>query len=278
MVNDSGDETVDHEEWAQMIQSQFQALWKCEHPHSVNIQRECMERCHGAGITFSHEDVSRALANLRNPGVLDKYGCSVAGFRLVFAARLQAVRDALTDLARCADDLASLVILGQARAKAKGPIAASKVRTILPLPVVLAILDFWLAEQMHAIVDRYASRILPMHRMSPYLECAKRYRQTLDAVHPLALIIEKGLDNASRGCVAQQDVTKILRLLISYEDRQMAAQGDGLMGCGGNTAQATLLPAHCPPGLLCVRIAQGTDMWPAHRIQECRRSGSHSFP
>ncbi len=57
------------------------------------------------------------------------------------------------------------------------------------------------ATQAHTLVDGFAAA-LP----SGFLECARKHRQVLDAVFPLSLIIEKGLDCMSQACIAQQDI------------------------------------------------------------------------
>ena len=118
---------------------------------------------------------------MRRPQLMDKYGCSVSGLRMIFNARPDLILDFFLRLSGSKDEMESLVIQGRALAECPGSIPATKVRTILPLPVILGVIDVWVAVQVHEVVDRYAARILPSTSMSPYLECAKRHRQTMDA-------------------------------------------------------------------------------------------------
>ena len=169
---------------------------------------------HGCGITVSVQEVSTALAAMKRRGINDHYGFSVQGCAVVAEARPAAFARAISMLAGDTDELRSLVIEGRAKAKTKGAIPAGKIRTIMPLPVLLGILDFIVAMRMHSRSDAIA-RALPYG----YLECAVKGRQVMDIVFPASLVIEKGMDMMSRGCVAQADIKKFydnLRPLLLY--------------------------------------------------------------
>ena len=151
---------------------------------------------------------------MKRKQVLDHYGCSVQGCSVVAEAAPELFADVVTKLARNRSDLASVLIQGRAMAKAKGSIPASKVRTVMPLPVILGILDFVVAIRMHARSDVLAG-LLPFG----YLECAVKGRQVLDITFPASLVIEKGMNMKSKGCVAQADIKKYydhLRPLLLY--------------------------------------------------------------
>ena len=87
------------------------------------------------------------------------------------------------------DDMEQLAINGKAKAKSNGPIAADKIRTVMPLPTILGILDHVVASRIHARANVIA-KSLP----DGYLECAVKGRQVLDITFPANLIIEKGMD------------------------------------------------------------------------------------
>ncbi|CAK0828366.1 unnamed protein product, partial [Prorocentrum cordatum] len=203
-----GGETVDHQEWASMIEAEFRALLRCGNPRLFCVQNDFLRSCGNASITFSKKELADALAGLRHAAVIWATGIAVAALWLLYEARPDAVHKAFLDLARNQEEMGSLVILGRASAKRPGAIPPAKVPAILLLPVALAVVDYLLAKRVHDIVDRYAARALPAASISPYLECAKSRRQTLDAVHPLALVIEKGMGVESKGCACQQDVRK----------------------------------------------------------------------
>ena len=180
---------------------------------------------------------------------MDKYGCSVSGLCMIFNARPEPIHKFFLRLARSKDEMESLVIQGRALAKCPGSIPATKVRTILPLPVILGVIDVLVAVQVHEVVDRYAARILPSTSISPYLECAKRHRQTMDAVHPLSLVIEKGMDDYSRGCICQQDISKYYDCLSALRvARWLRSQ------TGNWDIAATLLRLHTCP-LIMLQVA-----------------------
>jgi len=96
-----------------------------------------------------------------------------------------------------------LLIQGRAKAKIRGAIPATKIRTVMPLPVVIGVLDFIVAARMNSQSDIIAGE-LPFG----YLECAVKGRQVLDITFPASLVLEKGMDAMSKGCVAQADIRK----------------------------------------------------------------------
>ena len=49
MTNEAGEETLDHEEWAGLIENQFGSLWKCGLPRALDIQQWCGDHFFYAG-------------------------------------------------------------------------------------------------------------------------------------------------------------------------------------------------------------------------------------
>ncbi|CAK0843347.1 unnamed protein product, partial [Prorocentrum cordatum] len=218
MQSPGGGGAVDHQEWASMIEAEFRALWRCGNPRLLSVQNDFLRSCGNASMTFPKKELADALAGLRHAAIMDNGGIAVAAPQLLYEARPGAVR---------------------------------KVRTILPLPVVLAVFDYLLAKRVHDIVDRCAARVLPAASISPCLECAKSRRQTLDAVHPLALVIERGMGDESKGCACQQDMRKYCDALRAA---RVARWRRGETGSSGEAA--TLVKLHaCPLVVLSVGSA-----------------------
>ena len=109
----------------------------------------------------------------------------------------------LTHLAQCPSEWRLLSLTGRVKAKVKGPVAASKLRTILPLPALVGALDYIIATRLNTIADRMTSDI-----GFGCLEAAKKRRQVLDIAFPAAIAIERGLDCKSKLYIAQSDIHK----------------------------------------------------------------------
>ncbi|CAK0829807.1 unnamed protein product [Prorocentrum cordatum] len=207
-----------------------------------------------AVVNLTTRELSDALAGLRHVAVVNKNGIAVAALRLLCESRPGAVYMAFFDLASSRGEMGSLVIMGRASATGPGTIPPTAVRTIPPLPVVLAVVDNILAKRVRDVVDRCAARVLPAASMSPCLECAESRRQTLDAVHPLALVIERGMGNESQGCACQQgareccDAPRAMRVARWFRDET-----------GSCDEAATLVKLHaCPLVVLEVGSALAT--------------------
>ena len=82
------------------------------------------------------------------------------GLRLVAEARPDAVAAVLTNLASDQTEMRTIVVAGSVRAKKRGAVPASKVRSILPMPVVLCIVDTITALRMTTLIDRFAITVL----------------------------------------------------------------------------------------------------------------------
>ena len=132
---------------------EMQAHWNSQH-HDRLAQRTQYSR----GLVLQPSLIEEALKNFKRPHVLDHYGCCPEALLILSTVRPLAVSAALTRLAQDRTEIEPLVIEGTARAKKKGPVPASKVRSIHPLPVVLRIVDFAVAEHMTPLVDDFAGK------------------------------------------------------------------------------------------------------------------------
>ena len=246
MLDKNGYETCDHAKWAELVEDYFRDLWKCNHPSKRSIINDWLTAHAGCGLRLGCKDIEDALARLRKPHVLDHYGCCAKGLSIVAQVRPAAVAAALTKLARNQKELESIVIQGSVRAKKCGAIPASKVRTILPMPVVLGVVDAIVAAKMHEHIDTFAARV-----PHSYLECARKHRQVMDAVFPISLVVEKGLDDMSQGCIGQQDIKQY------YDHLSALKVAQWLIGnCSCGDLAASFLRIHCCPQLI-LKVASG---------------------
>ena len=160
-----------------------------------------LEAHEGLGCMLTDHDVSVALGSLRKPRRLDGYGVCLSLIRTLLAKRPGAITSVINNIS-CKKSFMELVeVHGHASGKKRSPVTPKAVRTILPLPCILAILDAHVSSQLANNVDLLADQI-----GRGFFEAARRGRQILDLTHPLTLVLEKGNDLHGQAAVAQADV------------------------------------------------------------------------
>ena len=95
------------------------------------------------------------------------------------------------------------VLSGYAKGKTSGLIGAEKVRTIVPLPTVIKVIDKELAWSVNGVTDFLLSGV-----GGGFYEAAKKGSQVLDVVFGARLALERGLDARSGASVSQADILK----------------------------------------------------------------------
>ena len=201
MLDSTGETTLDHERWRDLVQAEFRGIWKCGNPAKRSVINDRLAQWQHQGITVSAIDVDESFRDMKHHRVLDNFGICFHGLKLLFDACPQQVADMLNRLATNQSFMEMLTLRGRVKAKKPGAIPASKIRTILPMPCILSLLDSVVAKRVHQLADSFAQRV-PFG----FLECAKKHRQCLDAVFPSSIIIERSLDNMSQATISQQDV------------------------------------------------------------------------
>lgn len=200
MLDTDGAVTMDHQRWAELVHHCFNGLWKCNNPTRRSVLNDCMSAHTGQGIQLTPTDVTTALLRCKRRHVLDHYGCSASILQILADVRPSAVASVLGALTCSCEEMQNFTVQGTVRAKKTGPVPPQKVRTILPMPVLLGVVDGVVAQRIGAFIDDHARKV-----SASFLECARKHRQVLDAILPMSLIVEKGLDSVSCACVAQQE-------------------------------------------------------------------------
>ena len=153
---------------------------------------------------------------LRHASVLDCHEICGTAVRIVHSACPSYVTSVVNRLSTDRREMEALQIRGKTKAKQKGEVAPTKIRTVLPLPILFGILDVLVAKRINEYADRFSASL-------PYgfLECAQQHRQVLDMTFPAALAIERGMDRHSRMTVAQQDIEKYYDNLRGLQSCQL---------------------------------------------------------
>jgi len=209
---------------------------------------DVLAQCEATGIDISPEDVSSAVDRMKRADKIDHYGVCPLGIHLFAQARPEVVCPFLTTTLATKSSMCSFSIQGRLYAKSRGAVPASKTRTILPLPSILAIFDCTLFTFWQPRIDA----LFPLVR-STFIG-ARPHTQTLDIMHGLQGVIEKGLDSHGQAAIAQMDIKRY------YDSLPILRIFRYLVGRGCSTpALGCLLRLHCcPPVSLSWGIASTT--------------------
>ena len=188
----------------------------------------------GVGIGIDFEAVARARDNVKKPAKLDHYGiCPASIFMLAFR-QSDVLCTFLNKLVSSRQLISSITIQGRLFAKSKGAVPASKTRAILPLPALLTIVDCILFNLWEPVVDSLFPEV------GSVFIGARPHTQTLDIMHGLQGVIEKGLDSHGHAAIAQMDIRRY------YDSIPILRIYRYLVGKECNRAQAAcMLRLHC---------------------------------
>ena len=151
----------------------FRTLWTCNSAHHRSTIRDFLVGHVQNGIALEIDAVTNALLSVKRPHVLDHYGCSPKALLLIAKVRPDAVASVFTTLAHDQKVMESLQLVGSVKAKKSGAVTAAKVRTILPMPALLGVIDHAVATRMSVYIDAFANTV-----PSSFLECARKRRQS----------------------------------------------------------------------------------------------------
>jgi len=199
---------------------------------------DVLSQCEGVGIDTNLEDVGKAVDKIRRPNKIDHYGiCSLSIY--LFAKTLpDIVCPFLSRVFASKDEMSSFNVQGRLYAKSRGAVPANKTRTILPLPSILAIFDCVLCNYWEPKIDMLFPPV-----PSIFIG-ARPHTQTLDIMHGLQGVIEKGLDLHGRAAVAQMDIKRYYDSIpVLRIHRYLVSRG-----CCPSAA-ACFLRLHCCPSV-----------------------------
>ena len=186
-----------------MIHQEFSKKWGTKDLALLSILRDVFASSHGRRFDFNTLQLITATESIQKDCGLDHDGVCVKVYRLLLSSLGQRVTDFLNTQYNSGDFFERSRVSGFTSAKRKGPIQPHQTRAILPLPAELSIIDAALAAEMRTLIDSVVATIGPS-----FFEGCRAKRQTLDLVFPLAMHLEKSLDNCSRGVVAQADLER----------------------------------------------------------------------
>ena len=156
----------------------------------------------GSGIEVTPDSLMIALDRIKGKAKLDHYGISVGAVKIAAIAQPSIVASFLSLVVASTAIMSSIVVKGRVFGKESSTTPATSLRSILPLPAVMQILDVLIPSTL----ESHVRTLLPC-----VPECfigAVPGTQCLDVAHGLQSVIEKGLDNFGAAAVAQSDIEK----------------------------------------------------------------------
>jgi hypothetical protein len=188
----------------------------------------------GVGIGIGIEDVSHARDCIKKPSKLDHYGICPLSICMLAFVQPDVICSFLNTVVSSRELISTVTIQGRLFAKSTGAVLASKTRAILPLPAILTILDCILFNMWEPVVDALFPAVA-----SVFIG-ARPHTQTLDIMHGLQGVIEKGLDSHGQAAIAQMDIRRY------YDSIPIVRIYRYLVGMDCSRARAAcLLRLHC---------------------------------
>ena len=217
--NEAGCSSQDTDLQMLEVKHEYQVKWGCHNLQLRSSVSDALNRFDGLGIDISSSDVVCARLTIKKFGKVDHYGVSPRGIWMLASVCSDVVCSFLTRVMSSRQLMESISINGLLFAKARGAILASKTRAILPLPAILTWLDCILFKRLHPFVDSLFPEV-----ESVFIG-ARPFTQTLDIMHGLQSVIEKGLDAHGQSAIAQMDIRRyydsihVLRVFRYLVDR-----------------------------------------------------------
>lgn len=159
MLEHDGTISYDHARWAENVETYFRELWKCGNLARQSVLSDFPAAPSGHGLAITPCKVKDASRIHKRRHVLDLYGCSAESLLIVAESRPCVVASVLQLLACSEPEMESIGIHGSVKAKKPGAVPTSKVRTILPLPVVRSTGFAIVARHMTIQIDAHAATI-----------------------------------------------------------------------------------------------------------------------
>ena len=207
MLSDLHPDRVGHvsscqDDWHEEVKSQFSNKWGVSRLQDrVNILDTVLTN-DGSGIVVSPDCLILALDRIKGKAKLDHYGISVDAIKIAAIAQPSLVASFLSLVVASTAIMSSIVVKGRVFGKESSTTPATSLRSILPLPAVMQILDVLIPSTL----ENHVRTLLPC-----VPECfvgAIPGTQCLDVAHGIQSVIEKGLDKFGAAAVAQSDIEK----------------------------------------------------------------------
>ena len=150
-LNSGEDEirTIDKDIWPEELYKHFSGKWGCHRPQDrADLLKELLET-DGSCIEIPRKVVGQALDNIRRKTRVDHYGVSVACILLLSIAKPDCLCNFLQLFMGSTAMMSSIEVRGMAYGKESSTTPVNKVRTILPLPAVMQVVDAILPLLLH---------------------------------------------------------------------------------------------------------------------------------
>jgi hypothetical protein len=200
----------------------------------------------GVGIPVAPADLLSAFCQIKRKSRLDHYGVSVASIVLLTQVRPDAVTEVIRIAIGSTGAMSKMIVKGRVLGKVSSVSAATDIRSILPLPATMQLMDVLLPQ----FFDSQLVRHLPS--IPGCFTGARPRTQCLDIAHGLQMVIEKGLDDFGNAALAQCDIEKY------YDSLPTLLIMQWLVDKGAEPAHAACLVRHqmCPKVVLCTGCIQ----------------------
>ena len=216
---------------AGMVNAEFSMRWKTDKLHQRELIDNFVDASHDVPVQFTEKDLLLAIGPIKRKSLLDEDGECVAMWMWLFLAAPAVVVSFFSWLAGQSVLARDTVLQARALGKKAARSSPRDLRVIIPLPARLQILDALLAAAVH--------RLQPVTdpRVSGWQTGAVPKTQPMDFGFALTQLVEKSLDDWSRGALTQGDIKNF------YDAMDLMKAARWLMQRDASSSTAALLGA-----------------------------------
>ena len=186
--------------WEQEVRHEFETRWRCGDLNRLSLLLDIRARYARDAFKVDAFAVLRALDKMKPSKRVDSSGVCTVALRVAAISRPDLVADAVNEVLASDTDLSSFEVRGSLKGKKSPTTWPADIRAILPLPALLEVADYVVAEALNGFLNE---------SYQPPAGCyfgAVKGSQCADIATALQLCIEKGLDRNAKAAIADMDV------------------------------------------------------------------------
>ena len=182
------------------VAASFSQRWGGNQLQTWEHIRDFVHAAEGRKLDISEDMVDLAFLRLKKPLKLDRQGICVQMLRHIFNSVPKLFVNWISCCLSSTSCMESLLAFCNVYGKKSSHSTLHDLRAIVPMSSILRLFD----RILHMLTEHLVDSLLPV-RPGIFVG-ARRYTQTLDVGHSVSLVMEKCLDDYSRGSVAQADI------------------------------------------------------------------------
>ena len=159
LADRAGKTSYDERDFAEQVCTQFSQKWGTHRLQDRANIREAVLAHDGAGIEVDSAVLLDAFERVKRKSKVDHYGVSVAAVQIIATALPLATAQFFATTIASTEAMSAIVFKGRVFGKESSITPATSLRSILPLPAVMQVLDVLLPTSLEAQLGKLLSQV-----------------------------------------------------------------------------------------------------------------------